>query len=176
MGKEKSEKIFVYGGDRAFTRIHLSGIYDYEQLLRGMQQYFFDRNYYVTGQEHSEAVRASTRDFVIDWFVFRDVTDYIRFVFNVDVWIMRQHDIIVEEHGKQVKKQQADIEVRFKASMVKNYKNTFKKTAMGKFLRETYEKYVVKQQLEHFEDKLKAEADGFLDAVKNMVSSIKKSA
>ena len=173
MGKEKQEKINVHGGSINWVRLKYSGLYDIEKLMGAARQWFLDHKYIVIESEHSEAVKGSGREIRFEWKPERKVTDYIKFMFEFEVVILREVDVVVEEQGRKNKMQQGDLELRFRTAMAKNYRKTFK--GVGKeFLRQTYEKYLIKRELEGYEAKLNSEGDEFWDLMKQVLGSFKR--
>ena len=173
MGKEKKEEVYVHGGDRGWTTIKYSGIFDFNELMNSINSYLGDRNYIPVQKEHSEKITPAGREVVIDIEPFRDVTEYVRFNIRVSVLVFRMVDVMVEEEGRKVKKQKGDLEFMIKANIKKNWKKTFSKTSSGEFFRQTYEKYFTKKMLSDYEDKLEAEANELIKRVKEVLHSFK---
>lgn len=163
MGKEKDEKVSIYGP--AFVRIKHSGLYDIEQLIGDIKGWVFSKKYIPAEEEHTENVKPAGKEIRYVISPLRNVTDYIRFAITVEISIYREMDVVLEEETGKTPKQRGDLEVRVKATMIKNYKSTFR-GASKEFLRRTYEKYLIKSQLEEYEQKLKDDVDELLDIIK----------
>lgn len=168
MRKEQSDTFWVHGGPNQFIRMKHSGLYDLEFLMRSARGWFGARGYYVIESEHSEAVKGAGKEMKFDWQVVRYVTDYVQFKFQFEVVVYREVDVVVEENEKKKRMQRGDLEARFRTSMVKNYRKTFRGPG-SEFLRQTYERYLIKRELEGYEAKLNAEGDEFWDMVKRIL-------
>ncbi len=173
MGKEKKEEVFVHGGERGWTAIKYSGIFDLRELVNAINSCLSDRNYIPVQVEHSEKITTAGREVIIDIEPFRDVTEYVRFSLRVTIIVLRMVDVIVEEEGRKVKKQKGDLEFMIKSSIKKNWKKTFSKSSSGEFFRQTYEKYMAKKVLLGYEDKVEAEANEIINKVKEVLHSFK---
>lgn len=171
MGKEKSKEVFVLGGKRGWTSIKYTGIYDLDALVSAINGYLRSREYIPVQVEHSEKVAPVGREIIIELTPFRDVTSYVRFSLGIIILGFRTVDVLVEEHNHKVKRQQGDLELLFKAGIVKNWKKTFSPAASGEFFRQTYEKYLVKKKLSGYEDKVEAEAKELIAEVKKVLRS-----
>ncbi len=173
MGKEKKETVWVYGSEFGWVRLKHAGLYDLDTLLGAAKSWFMSKKYFIQEAEHTEAVKGGGKEIVFLWQPFRDVTDYVRFKFEFQVIIYREVDVVVESDGKKVKMQQGDIEVRFRNSMVKNYRQTFR--GPGKeFMRQTYEKYLIRRELDDYQNKLTGEGAEFWDVIKGVLGGFKR--
>jgi len=173
MGKERQETVWIFGTDVQWFRIKHSGLYDMDKLLTAAKGYLSSKRYITVDAEHTEAVKGGGKEIRIEWKPFRNVNDYLKFNLNFEVTVWRELDVLVDENGKKVKMQQGDLEVRFKASMAKNYRKTFR--GPGKeFLRQTYEKYLIRRDLEQYEKVLQQEAEEFVDTIKMVLGSFRR--
>lgn len=173
MGKEQKKDVFVIGGKPGWTPIKYSGIYDLRALMNSINSYLNSRRYNVIQIEHTEKVTAAGREIKIEIAPFRDVSDYVRFSINIIVSILRNIDVVVEENGRKVKRQEGDVDILVKAKISKNYKSTFSPTKGGELFRKTYEKYITKKKLEEYEDKLKAEIKELMNKIKETLRIIR---
>ncbi len=173
MGKEKQEEVFVIGAKRAWERIKYSGIYDLQRLLNLLKKYLLDRNYDLDQKEHTEKITTAGKESKIEWEAFRRVSDYVKFVIGFEVWILRNVEVVIEEDGRKLRRQKGDIELRFRASIKKNYRGPFGKGNAGEFLRQTYEKYIIKSVLEDYEDKIDKECRGMIEEAKEILETFK---
>lgn len=142
-----------------------SGLYNLHELLNATRGFLQGKGYFIMDSNHSESVKSSGKEISFEWKAVRNVTDYLQFFFQVEIVILREVDVLVEEQGHKVRMQQGDIEVRFKTWMNKNYRQTFHGPTK-EFLRQTYEKYIIKQQLSGYEGKLNNDGDAFWDLIK----------
>ena len=172
MGKEKTEEVYTHGGKIAWIRLKHSGLYDLEALLGAARGWFFGHKYYIIDNEHSEGVKSGGKEIRVLWTAMRDVTEYIRFKVEFEVMVLREIDVLVEENGKKTKKQQGDLEIRFRASIMKNYRKTFH-GAGKEFMRQMYEKYLIRRELKGYEDKLTNEGNELWEAMKGVLGSFK---
>lgn len=142
-----------------------SGLYDLHHVLNTTRGFLQGKGYFIMDNGHSESVKSSGKEITFEWKAVRSVTDYVQFFFQVEIVILREVDVVVEQNDRKVRMQQGDIEVRFRTWMNKNYRQTFH-GATKEFLRQTYEKYIIKQQLSSFEGKLNNDGDAFWDLIK----------
>ena len=173
MGAEKNDKNFGHGSDISWVRLKYSGLYDLDALLGAARGWFNRSKYFVIDAEHSEAVKSSGKEITVVWRPVRSVNDYVQFQFEFEISITKEIDVLVEEHGKKVKKQQGDMEIRFKNAMAKNYRQTFRGPTK-EFLRQTYEKYLIRSELDDYRRKLMVEGEDFWTTIKKTVGGFTK--
>jgi hypothetical protein len=164
MGDEQKEKIKV----RILTRIAHSGLYDFEGFLSSVKEFFIERKYGIGDIEHSEMVKPAGKELKVDFLIFKDVNDYVRYEYSFEIVIYRQIDVMVEVNGKKVKRQQGDMEVRFSSIMWKNHRLTFKGPGSN-FLRKTYERYLIRRELKTYKGALFKEGGEFADHLKKVL-------
>ena len=159
---------------RRFPRVEYSGIYDFELLIEMIKTWFDERFYVRINTEHTEAFKPQGRDIRIQMSPFKNVTPYVRYFIQFDMEFWREIDVMVKEDGKQVKKQRGDMDFRFKAFFLKNFKQTFPSNKFGNFFRELYEKYIIKQELKNHEEQLREEVYELMDKVKEILGLYKR--
>jgi len=75
-------------------------------------------------------------------------------------------DAKVEIDGKEVKTNNGEVKIEFKGVIIKDYENRWEDKPFWKFLRGTYEKYVIRESIEEYENDLE-------DNVKEMIADTK---
>ena len=75
-------------------------------------------------------------------------------------------DTEVEIDGKKTSLQKGEVEIIFKANIIKDYEKRWEDKPFWKFLRGVYEKYVIRETIDEYEDDIENEA-------KEMISEFK---
>lgn len=173
MGDEKKTELDILGSKKGAVLIRYNGIFDLQQVIIAIKTWYAKHYYDVAEKEHTEAVKPSGKDLVIEFNAMRKVTDYIIYKVDVKILILRSVDVIVEtEHGKE-KKQQAEVEIQVRSFMQKNYKNTFKRKDESKFqefLRQVYERFIGRKTLEDYKNKITMESLAFVEEIKEVLN------
>ena len=160
-----SEKEFVLGSKRGFAVIKHHGTYDVGTVLDAMKSELNRRKYFTVNKEHTEAGKPGDREYRIDLEAMRKINDYLKFVILIEFYIFHQRDVVVEEDGEQVNKQEGEMLIRFKAHMEKDWDNVFK-SWWQKILQKVYQKYVDKATMNRYWGKLFEEVNQVMDAAK----------
>lgn len=174
MGKEKKPELYPLGGKRGWYKLSFVGMFDENSLFKSLYGFLMSRNYFVIIKEQTEAIRPSGRIMEYEWQAFRDITFYVKYMIGVEFKIARGAEVLAEERGSKKSRLNAEMEIRIKSAMMKNYNNTFPNTKFGKYLRELYEKYIMKDELKKWEDKLEEESLEFMREVKRLLPAVKQ--
>ena len=140
MGKESNGTLNIYGSDTGYYLIKHSGLYNLPKILKECKTILDDLGYFIQDKDHSESVKPSGKELTTEW--------------QVDVKI------------KNKKLQKGDFEFRLSSSMTKNYEKSFKGTLPGKIQRHLYEKFIIAERLDDYEDKLDEEGQELIKVVK----------
>lgn len=173
MGDEKKTELDILGSKKGAVLIRYNGVFDLERLIMVIREWYGKHYYDVAEKEHTEAVKPSGKEITWEFEAMRKVTDYIIYKVNVKIIILRSVDVMVDtEHSKE-KKQQAEVEIQVRSFMQKNYKNTFKRKEESKFqefLRQVYERFIARNTLEEYKNKITAESLAFVEEIKEVLN------
>lgn len=143
-----------------------AGFFDFKQVYNFLYSWFSDYEYDVEENSYSEKIKPEGKEIEIAWTAERDITDYFRFVLNVRWLITGMTSQSVG--GKKLNK--GNIEVKITGYLVKDYEEKWEATAFLKFLRDVYDKYIIKGRIEQYEDKISEEVDEILAQIKSFLA------
>jgi hypothetical protein len=162
MGKESKKELYQYGGKKEYYQLRHSGLYKINPMLKKLKKELENHEYTITDKEHSEGVKPSGKEIVIEWKCQRKVNDYVKFEIDLVIRILRQIDVMMEKK----KIQKGDFEFRLTSFVEKNYKKTFKDKGFGEIQRHIYEKFIIPNRLGDYEDRVLEESTDILNIVK----------
>jgi len=153
--------------DKIFTeKVKQTGLMDFRELYRFCYSWLTDNNYFVTEKVYSEKVQPNGKDVDIEWFAFKKVSDYFRFIVTAKWRLVALVQVEVEKDGKKIKMDKAIFEIIINGILEKDYENKWSENAFYSFLRSIYEKYLVKGRVEQYEDKLAEECEEMIAQIK----------
>jgi len=156
------EKDYVIPPD---TKIKQKALFNLTEMYM-MMYYWFDRHGYdLNEKEYIDKTTASGKEIHIKWISERKVTDYIKFVVEIGFFVYGLNEVEVEEGNRKFKMDRGDLEMRFRAYILKDYEGRWEKPFL-KFLREVYDKYIFGSKLELYEGDLYEETYLLMDEVK----------
>lgn len=167
MGKEKMPVVPVIQNQIIKHR----GLFNFDTLLEGAPDWMGKHNYDFFQKAHSQKKKPGGGYLEATWVAERKVTEYVKFEISVDFWIRDISDVAVEKAGKTVKMSKGNVEITFSSKMVKDYDKRFSDVpgSFSHFLKEMYERYVIKAKLEALEDKLLFETQDLIEHMKKFL-------
>lgn len=169
MGKEKLREIPIIEK----TRLKNQYYFYYKKVHEAIPAWLY--KYMFKGGERAHECKPDPSGITARclWMGWRDVTDYIAFKAEVELDVRQMNTVVVEEDGKKIKKNTGKCEVTISATMVKDYKEYFKrKGRLGEFFRQLYDRYVIgEDKLEEYEDKLYFEMLDLIEIVKEALNA-----
>lgn len=168
MGKEKTKEIYVVGTKKFFGSVirKEGSIFDLEGMYKAWKEWFSDHNYFLNEKAQSgKDLPSHEREEKIEWVAERKITSYVKFHIILFLWVRRMSNVIAEVDGKKQKVQKGDLFIGFKGFMEKDYKKKWK----NEFLRQMYDRFVIKNKLIDHEGKIWAETNDFIDLTKKFV-------
>lgn len=170
MGLETETTNYVVGEKRSWAVIKYSGTYNLQEILSKVTDWLGKRNYFIIGEEHTEKVSGAGNELKVITKGSRKVSWYVRFGIQIDIEVVRNIDVLIEKEQGKEKTQHGELEVRIKAAIDKNYKNTFKNTSkFQETLRRVYERFIIPGVLRNYRKKLAQEADDLIEEIKRIL-------
>ncbi|MFH1823263.1 MAG: hypothetical protein ABH817_00915 [archaeon] len=139
------------------TRIKHKGIFDFKEGYQFLWDFFQDYQYLVIEKKYEEKVGAFGKDLEIVWSCLKKINDYFRFNVSITWRPNSLTEVEVQEDGKKVKKNKGTFDVIIKANLERDYENRWEENVFKRFLRNLYDRYIIKSRTEFYEQKLAEE-------------------
>ena len=147
-------------------KLKQTGYWKYDEVYAMLFEWFRDKNYKIKEDLYNEKLLSNGKEVIIKWRAERKVTDYFKFQIMLDWHILGMKDAEVEIDGKKVSTNKGEVEIVFKANIIKDYEKRWEDKPFWKFMRSVYEKYVIRETVDEFEDDLK-------DDVREVIKDLK---
>jgi len=141
-------------------------IFDFGESYRVTYEWIVNEGYELHEKKYSEKVNPNGKEIDIEWEAEQKITDYFKFVLKVQWKIIGMNDVEAEQNGTKMKLQKGDFEIRVKAVLVRDHESRWDKSPFLQWLRELYDKYIIKSRVDYYEEKIFGDADEFLAEVK----------
>lgn len=148
------------------SSIKHKGFFNFTELYNFCYNWFKDNKYHLSEDEYTEKLQANGKEIVIKWTAKKKVSDYFREVITAKWHILGLVDAEVEVNGKKEKTNKGEVKIKVSADLEKDYEENWTKTPFYKFLRGTYEKYIMRKTIDLYEDRLEEKAVEFCEDVK----------
>jgi hypothetical protein len=143
-----------------------TGFWKYSEVYEMMFNWFKSHGYKIHEDLYNEKIASIGKEVVARWRAEKKITDYFKFQIQADWHILGMSDTEVEIDGKKKKTNKGEVEIIFKANIIKDYEKRWEDKPMWKFLRGIYENYVIRSSVDEYEDDLE-------DDVKEIISDLK---
>jgi hypothetical protein len=147
-------------------KLKQTGYWTYKELYHAVFHWLREHNYKIFEELYNEKLKSNGKEVIIKWRCERKITDYFKYQQRIDWHIIGMKDADVEIDGKKISTQKGEVEIIFIAELIKDYERRWEDKPFWKFLRSVYEKYVVRETLEQYEDEVR-------DELKEMITEIK---
>ena len=144
-----AEKDTIYKG-----RIKQKGIYNFKDIYEFLYDYLGEENYDLAEVKYVEKVNGDTKDVEIIWVATKEVSDYFKFEVTATWGILGMKKVKVKKNGQEVTMDSGTLEIKFVASIVKDYENRWENNAFLKFIRGIYDRYIIRSRIDDYEGKL----------------------
>jgi len=143
-----------------------TGYWNYKELYDLAFTWLKDNQYKLKEDLYNEKLSANGKEVIIMWTAEKKVTDYFKFQIKMEWHILGMKDAEVEIESKKVSTNKGEVEIVYKANIIKDYEKRWEDKPLWKFMRGIYERYIIRETIDEFEDDLE-------DEVKEMIKQMK---
>lgn len=150
------------------SSIQSTGFFSFSDFYKFCYDWLTEETELETFSEdkYKERLTGDAKDIEIKWTGAREVTDYFKFEVEVVLDIKKLREVEITQNGKKVKTNQGRVKMSVKGILIRDYKGKFERSALQKFMRGIYEKWVIPSRIEQFEAKLAEDCNEFLNQAK----------
>jgi hypothetical protein len=153
--------------DKIFEgKIKQTHIFNFKELYTFLFKWLADEGYLMFEKNYSEKVTPTGKEVEIEWEARKKVSDYFRNLLVVKWRILGMTSVDAEENGKKVKLDKGQVEIKTTATLEKDYESRWENNAFSKFLRGVYDKFVIRNRIDQYQEKIYKDADEFLAQAK----------
>lgn len=149
-----------------------SGLFDFAGFYAFSHAWFKEEKYGVNERKYSEKVKGNARDIRIEWTTTKRFSDYFKIEMEIvfEVWGMT--DVEAEIDGEKKKMNKGLVRAEIKGILVKDYDSKWDTSPQWRFLREIYNKYLIRSRVENMELKVEKDVQEFKDELKAFLDLI----
>jgi hypothetical protein len=162
--------------DKLFSsKIKYNGIVNFADFYKFCYEWLRDEaGLSLSENKYSEKISGDAKNIEIEWNGFRNVTDYFRFEVKIFFRITGLTNVELTEGNRKIKTNKGTVEVIVTGNLVRDYKGKFEKNAFQKVLRGVYEKSVIHERVDQYQEKIIEDCDEFLSQAKSYLDLIGK--
>ena len=152
-------------------KVKFSGIFDFKELYRIAYNWLTDSEFWIEERKYAEKINPNGKEITIMWYARRKISDYFRFQFKIEWTILRMTSVeITDEDGNKLRMNKGDLELKITAIIEKDYENRWEANAFFKFIRGSYDRFVVRNRIEKYEDKIVEELIDYVATLKSFLN------
>lgn len=147
-------------------KMEQNGIFDFKGFYGYAHAWFREEGYGVDEEKYSEKNSGSSRDITIEWKATKQFSDYFKAEHKMKFTIEKMGDVEVEIDGQKKQMNKGKIEVEIKSTIVIDAGNKWETNAWYKFLKDSYNKYVIPARIDAMREKIAGDGKKFKDDMK----------
>ena len=137
-------------------KVKRGGIFDFKEVYQFVYRWLNEEDYTVEERKYVEEVTGDAKK----------VSDYFKNEMKLNWRIIGLTNVEVEQDGKKIKMNKGNFELKITGNLVKDWGSTWEKNPFMKFLRGTYDKYIVEGRIKQYEIKLYGDVDELTEQIK----------
>ena len=142
------------------------GYWSFKDFYEFCFDWIQDNGYFLSEKEYKEKISAMGKNVEIKWEATKEVTDYFKYQIKLNWQVLGLVEAEVEEEGKKIKTNKGEVKISFEAVLIKDYESKWENKPIWKFLRGTYDKYIIKTTAEEQAAKLIGDTNELIDQIK----------
>ncbi len=150
-------------------KLDYSGIFDFKSFYSYAHSWFIEENYGVVEEKYSEKVSGNSRDILIEWMASKRLSDYFKIEIKIKFEIKDLTDVEVEIDGQRKKMNKGKVKGDIKGLIVKDPDSKWDSTPFSRFMRDTYNKYIIPGRIRSIEGIIGHAVTSFKEELKSFL-------
>jgi hypothetical protein len=146
------------------------GFFNYTELYNFCFNWFKENRYKLFEDAYTEKLSSFGKEIVIKWTAKKKVSDYFKEEIKIDWHILGLNDAEIMVGEKKEKTNKGEVGMKIAADLVRDYEENWDKTPFYKFLRGIYDKYIIRNTKDLYEDRLTDATSDFYNDVKSFLN------
>lgn len=147
-------------------KIRHTGLFLFKDAYNFLYDWLVDYKYDISEDKYSEKIKPEGKEIGVEWTASRKISDYFKFVWVITFRLLG----ITKQEIKGRKFDKGYIEIAVNAFLVKDYESKWESQPFTKFLRDLYNRYIIKSRIEDYEDRITEEVDEALTQIKTFLA------
>jgi len=157
--------------DKVFSgKTKHSGFFDFKDTYNFCYEWLTEEGYFVQEKKYVEKVKPGGKEIEVEWEADRKISDYFKFRIKVRFLILGMKEVEVEQDGKKIKMNKGEMNIFVTAILLKDYENRWENSAIMKFLRGIYDRFIIRERIDKYEEKIFSEADEFIAQIRSFLA------
>lgn len=150
-------------------KIKQRSVFNLDDLYKMMWRWYELYGYEMQELEYRDSVEGGSKHLEIKWKATKKIDDYIEFIIVTNFLILGFESVEIEEDGVKKKTNKGEVEMMFTAFLNKDPEDKWD-SGYNRFIRDTYDKYIIKGRLDSLQGELYEELYKLLDEIKSFLN------
>ena len=150
------------------TKVKHKGIFDLKDAYRVAYEWLIGEGYVIEEKSNNEVVTGA-KEVQIFWNAYDKISDYFRILIEIKFHILGMTDVEVEKNGIKQKLNKGQFEFHVTGNLERDYAGKWKNQPT-KFFRKLYDKYLIPERIERYEEKVLGDVDDLVAYMKSYLS------
>ena len=146
------------------------GFFSYSDLYNFCYNWLKDEGFSVSEDEYTEKIAGNGKEIIIKWKATKKVSDYIKNEIKAEWHILGLTDAEVMIGEKKEKTNKGEVKITVAANLKKDYESKWDTSPTMRFLRDVYDRYIIRESVKKYEDRLEDKAQDFVEDTKSFLN------
>ena len=146
------------------------GFFNYSELYNFCYNWFKDEGFDISEDEYTEKLAGNGKEILIKWKAKKKVSDYVKYEIKADWHILGMVDAEVMVGEKKEKSNKGEVKITVKGNLVRDYESKWDTSATIRFFRDIYDRYIIRETVKKYEDRLEEKAQEFVEQTKSFLN------
>ncbi len=148
------------------------GFFNYVDLYTFCFNWFKDHGYKLVEDVYQEKLQSNGKEIILEWKALKKVSDYFKEEIKIKWHILGLNDAEVMVGEKKEKTNKGDLKLTVSGVLARDYEENWDKTPFYKFLRGVYDKYIIRNTRDMYEDRLDDNCKEFFEDTKAFLNLV----
>lgn len=149
------------------SKMKYNGVFNFSDFYKFCFEWLTDETGVVVAEKkYTEKIKGTEKEVEIEWEGTAKLTDYFKKMVKVKFKIKALKKVDIERGGKKISTNEGEVEMDVKGTLIRDYEAKFEASPFYKFLRATYDKWIIPSTIEKMKDKVANDSNDFLSEAK----------
>lgn len=145
-----SEKDQIFSSNIKYT-----GVFNFSNFYKFCYDWLVEQTEVIVAEtKYSEKLKGTEKDIEIEWDCTAKITDYFKKQIKIKFVIRGLKKVDVVQNGKTISTNEGEVKIDVKGILIRDYEGRYEVSPFYKFLRVTYDKWIVPSTIEQMKDKV----------------------
>jgi len=149
------------------STIKYGGVFSFKDFYKFCHEWLTEETGLdISEGKYEEKIKGEEKEIVVEWAGEKKLTDYFKFEAKIAFTVSGLKSVEVVQDGVKIKTNTGSAKISAKGVLIRDWQGKFEGTAMKKFMRSVYEKWIIAPRVDELQGKIAGDCDEFLGQAK----------